>query len=74
MKPWNGVFQQYRYKAPTGLLVDAGGSVYYMTPEGVPALWCASERLRGHLQRLWDITHGGAVENLAYIAATGRNW
>lgn len=52
MKPWNGVFQQYRYKAHAGLLVDAGGSVYYMTPEGVPALWCASERLRGHLHRL----------------------
>lgn len=74
MKPWNGVFQQYRYKAPAGLLVDAGGSVYTWTPEGVPALWCASERLRGHLQRLWNITHGEAVENLAYIAATGRNW
>lgn len=41
-----------------------------MTPEGVPALWCASERLRGHLQRLWNVTHGGTVENLAYIAAT----
>lgn len=75
MKPWNGVFQQYRYKAPAGLLVDAGGSVYYnMTPEGVPALWCASECLIGHLHRLWNITHGEAVENLAYIAATGRNW
>lgn len=70
MKPWNGVFQQYRYKAPAGLLVDAG----YMTPEGVPALWCASERLIGHLHRLWNITHGEAAENLAYIAATGRNW
>lgn len=30
MKPWNGVFQQYRYKAPERLLVDAGGSVYYI--------------------------------------------
>lgn len=47
---------------------------YYLTPEGLPALWCASERLRGHLHRLWNITHGEAVENLAYIAATGRNW
>lgn len=74
MKPWNGVFQQYRYKAPEGLLVDTSGSVYYMTHEGVPALWCASGRMREHLHRLWNITHGGAVENLAYIAATGRNW
>ena len=31
MKQWNGVFQQYRYKAPERLLVDAGGSVYYTT-------------------------------------------
>lgn len=72
MKPWNGVFQQYRYKAPAGLLVDAG--VINMTPEGVPALWCASERLRRHLHGLWNITHGEAVENLGYISATGRNW
>lgn len=34
MKPWNGVFQQYRYKAPVGLLVDAGGSVYYIHDPG----------------------------------------
>lgn len=34
MKPWNGVFQQYRYKAPAGLLVDAGGSVYLHDPGG----------------------------------------
>lgn len=32
MKPWDGVFQQYRYKAPERLLVDAGGSVYYFDP------------------------------------------
>lgn len=74
MKQWGGVFCQYRYKAHERLLVDVGGSVYYLTPEGLPALWCASERLRGHLYRLWNITHGEAVENLAYIAATGRNW
>ena len=74
MKPWDGVFCQYRYKAPEGLLVDAGGSVYYLTQEGLPALWCAVESLRGQLHRLWNITHGEAVENLAYIAATGRNW
>lgn len=74
MTPWNGVFQQYRYKAPAGLLVDAGGLVYYLTSEGLPALWCASECLRRYLHRLWNITHGGAVENAAYIAAPGRNW
>lgn len=51
MTPWNGVFQQYRYKAPARLLVDAGGSVCYMTPEGVTALWCASEHLRGSARR-----------------------
>lgn len=74
MKPWDGIFQKYRYKAPDGLLVDAGGNVYYKTSEGVPALWCASGRLRGHLHRLWNITHGEQVENLAYITATGSNW
>ena len=74
MKPWDGIFQKYRYKAPDGLLVDAGGNVYCLAPGGLPALWCAYERLRGHLHRLWNITHGEAVENLAYIAATGRNW
>lgn len=74
MKPWDGVFQQHRYKAPERLLVGAGGSVYYLIPEGLPAPWCASERLRGHSHRLRNITHGEAVENLAYIAATGRNW
>ena len=27
MKPWDGIFQKYRYKAPEGgLLVDAGGN------------------------------------------------
>lgn len=30
MKQWDGVFCQYRYKAPERLLVDAGGSVYYL--------------------------------------------
>ena len=74
MKPWDGIFQKYRYKAPGGLLVDTGGNVYYLTSEGVPALWCASNRLRGHLHKLWNITHGEPVENLAYITATGRNW
>lgn len=74
MKPWDGIFQKYRYKAPDGLLVDACGNVYYKTSEGVLSLWCASNRLRGHLHRLWSITHGEQVENLAYIAATGSNW
>ena len=64
MKPWNGVFRQYRYKAPERLLVDAGGSVYYKTPDGVLHLWYDPARLRGHLQRLWQVTHGEAVKNL----------
>lgn len=28
MKQWDGVFRQYRYKAPERFLVDDGGSVY----------------------------------------------
>lgn len=38
MKPWNGVFQQYRYKAPERLLPDAGGSVYYYPGRASDAL------------------------------------
>lgn len=73
MKPWNGIFEHYHYKASERLLVDVDGSVYYMTPEGVPALWCASTRLRGHLHRLWQVTRGEAVENLWCSEDINRN-
>lgn len=52
MKPWDGIFEHYRYKASERLLVDDDGSVYYKTPDGVLHLWCDPARLRGHLQRL----------------------
>ena len=74
MKPWDGIFEHYHYKASERLLVDDDGSVYYKTPDGVLHLWCAADRLRRHLHRLWNVTHGEAVENASYIAATGRNW
>ena len=47
---------------------------YHGSEQAAFADWCASNRLRGHLHKLWNITHGEQVENLAYITATGRNW
>lgn len=73
MKPWDGIFEHYHYKASERLLVDVDGSVYYKTPDGVLYLWCDPARLRGHLQRLWQVTHGEAVENLWGLENTGRN-
>lgn len=73
MKPWDGIFEHYRYKVSERLLVDDDGSVYYKTPDGVLHLWCDPARLRGHLQRLWQVTHGEAVENLWGLENTGRN-
>lgn len=74
MKPWGGIFEHYHYKASERLLVDDDGSVYYnKTPDGVLHLWCDPARLRGHLQRLWQVTHGEAVENLWGLENTGRN-
>lgn len=74
MTPWDGVCSNYRYKDPAGLLVDEGGTVYFIAPSGGVFVWCRAVDLRRHLHRLWNITHGKAVENTAYIAATGRNW
>lgn len=34
MKQWDGVFRQYRYKAPERFLVDDGGSVYFIFDHG----------------------------------------
>lgn len=73
MKPWDGIFEHYHYKASERLLVDVDGSVYYKTPDGTLHLWCDPARLRGHLQRLWQVTHGEAVENLWGLENTGRN-
>ena len=74
MTPWDGVCGKFHYLHSDGLLIDGKGSIFYMNAEGVPALWCAADRLRQHLHRLWNVTHGEAVENASYIAATGRNW
>lgn len=60
MTPWDGVCGQFHYLHSDGLLIDGKGSIFYMNAEGVPALWCAADRLRRHLHRLWNVTHGGS--------------
>lgn len=47
MKPWDGIFEHYHYKASERLLVDDDGFVYYKTPDGVFASMvrsCAAQR------------------------------
>lgn len=74
MKQWNGVFQGYRYTCPDGLLIDENGCIWFRDAVGKLCIWCIPSRLRYHLHRLWNVTRGAAVENVSYIARTGRNW
>ena len=74
MQPWDGMCGRYRYKKPEGLMVDREGTVWYTTRSGAVFIWCTAARLPYLLHRLWNTTQGGAVDNLAYMAAMGRNW
>lgn len=74
VKPWDGVYNQYRYRDAEGKYIDDGGTVYYADSDGVLRIWCCGSRLNRHLRGLWNITRGASVENMVYIAEAGRNW
>ena len=56
LKPWDGVCGYLQYKMPDKLLTDEKGTVYYIGEDGEPWIWCSADRLRYHLNRLYQIT------------------
>ena len=70
MEKWDGICGKYRYKNPDGLMVDHNGTI--RTSDG--GIWCPAFNLNRHLHRLWNVTEGKVVENMAYMALTGKNW
>ena len=57
LKPWDGIFENLRYKEHDHLLIDEEGTVYYIGLDGEPWVWCSAARLRHHLIRLFQITN-----------------
>ena len=75
LKQWDGKCDKFIYKnAISGkLLIDDLGNIYTISSEGEQNLWCAKNRLKSHLLRLWQICGENAVINVNYrIGKDGR--
>lgn len=57
LKPWNGIYNGYRYTHPEGLEVSPDGCIYYTDSDGEKCVWCAPCRLLYHMVRLYQIGH-----------------
>lgn len=68
LKQWDGKHDNFIYKdAKRGkLLVDTLGNIYGTSHDGRQYIWCAKNRLRGHLLRLWQVCGENAVINTNY--------
>ena len=68
LKQWDGKCDKFIYKDAkrNKLLIDELGDIYATSSEGLQQLWCAKNRLKGHLLRLWQICGENAVININY--------
>lgn len=57
MEQWNGRCGNFIYvlAKKSNLLIDSQGDIYFTDDDKHPRLWCAKNKLRPHLLRLWRI-------------------
>ena len=56
MKQWDGIAGDLQYINGGELYKDEkSGSIYYKDSGGAFCIWCAADRLRRHLHRLYQI-------------------
>lgn len=60
LKPWSGTTPESSIVYPTNksshpLFTDSGGNIYYLSIDGNMLIWCPRCRLRGHLNRLFQM-------------------
>ena len=60
LKPWDGTTPESWHKYPVEkstfpLLVNKEGDIFYISGSGSVCLWCGKNRLRYHLNRLYQI-------------------
>lgn len=61
MKQWDGIAGDLLYIYGDELYKDEkSGAIYFKDSNGAFCIWCAAEKLREHLHRLYQITRSSA--------------
>ena len=55
MKQWDGIAGDLQYIVGELYKDEESGSIYYKDSGGAFCVWCAADRLRRHLHRLYQI-------------------
>lgn len=73
MKKWNGIHGDFQYIGGGDLYKDEkDGSILYKDSGGALCVWCAAERLTGHLMHLYQITRRSKYEEKTNIHIVNR--
>ena len=60
LKPWDGITPESWHKYPVEksahqLLENKNGDIFYISASGTVLIWCPRDKLRAHLQRLFQM-------------------